>query len=251
MRTIFGNVSGYKVVTLDYTGIEARVAAAIANDPALIAALREGDIHSYIGSQILGVPPEEITKEQRQLAKAATFTLIFAGSPLAVKRSAKSYGVRISDNEAEFISTSFFNKFTKLRSLRNKAREISRRNYFTVELPTGLRRQLVSRYLLKSEDMDDPLSPQRILNTRVQGTAAAGLKFALIAMRNTPFMDGALSDIVCAVVHDEVVGLVPDSHAEEAAEKMKRAMVLGMELAIRPAEVPIAINTVIDDTWGK
>jgi DNA polymerase I-like protein with 3'-5' exonuclease and polymerase domains len=263
MRHIFGGFPDHKIISIDFSQIEVRCAAIVGKDLNLIAALQSYDIHSYVAAKLFKIPESEITpaywktatgKRQRQAAKAATFCLIFGGSPPALQSYAKQYGVNMSLNEATYIHYNFFELFPGLKMMRDRSYELARKRSHTIELPTGLRRNLIRvQGDLKEVDKDgDPLTPQRLMNTEIQGTAAIGLKSGLLELATRPYRNGSLADLLVAVIHDEVLAVVPEDDAEIVAPQMQDALVVGMHKIVNRGKykVPIVAEVTIGDTWA-
>lgn len=238
-RMIYGGLLGHKIVSCDFSQIEVRIAAALAEDVTLIELFNKtkedgGDIHTMIASQVFGVSPSAVTKEQRRLSKAMSFTLLFGGGPKLLYNYSRLNGASITLSEAKEIVFQFFSQFSGLYDMRTAAEKIaSTQPAVPIDLPSGMRRTLAGA----------ELTPTRILNTTVQGTAAVGLKRALIKCH-----ERGLSEYLCATVHDELVSVVPDSEAEDYAVELQRAMIDGMVEVV--PNVPIAAEYTIGEFWS-
>lgn len=236
-RHIFGNDPDLSIVSVDYSQIEFRVAVDLAGDQAAIDLLQDGhwDMHTLVASQVFSVPPDQVTRDQRQLSKAMSFTLLFGGGPGLLSHYAKSQGANLPLERARPLVQEFFERFQGLNRMRTWAYAIAdKRRPYTVLLPTGLRRTLVP-----SQDLRATL----ILNNLVQGTAAAGLKFALLEAQRE-----GLDQYIGAVVHDEIVAAVPRHEAAEYSERLQAAMLRGMQMVCDQA--PVAVAATLGDTWG-
>ena len=234
LRKVIGNSEGFKVVAGDYTQIELRVLAHLAEDDELLWALEAEDFHSEMASTGFDLRVEDLDKETRQHGKAVTFTWTFLGGPDAVVANSTKYGQRLSFDVAVGALSRYRERFYKTTAFQQKmVRKIKNtRGAVNVYLPDGHRRTLIGR----------SLSPPVLINTHVQGTAAAGLKHGLLQLNK----DG-LMNYVGAVVHDEVVATsVPDNEAEEYGKAMERAMVRGMQ---EVCDTPIGVDVDIADMW--
>lgn len=232
-RGIFGGKTGYSIVSVDYSQLEIRVAAALCKDDALLRILQNDDVHTAIAAQIFNCEPEEVTKEQRRTSKAASFTLLFGGSARTLFDYARRSGAELTLAQSEEVFRKFFAAFKGLANARNKAFQAAKDNSrIVVKLPGGARRVLFG----------DKLKPQVILNTTVQGTAAIGLKHALAEARRR-----ALHTFLVAAVHDELVAIVPDAYAHIYAEELAEAMRVGMLSVI---DGDIKTSTTIGKTWS-
>lgn len=252
MRTVFGWLPGYKIVSVDYAAIEVRVAAAQAKDIVLLRALMDEDIHRTVASIVFGKPPHEVTDDERQQAKAAVFCLIFGGGAGTLQRYARMYGQELTLEACKQIVANFFARFTGLREMRSRAyRQADNANGtpLTVRLPHGLKRLLVGH----------EATATRLLNTAVQGTAAAGMKYALLLAHQQ-----GLTKYIGATVHDELVAVVPEEEADSFGAALSACMVEGMyrvvprEITIGGEVIPVPIMTgkpgkpySIGDYWPK
>jgi DNA polymerase I-like protein with 3'-5' exonuclease and polymerase domains len=227
-RKIIGNVPGLTIVSADYSQIEVRIAAEIANDETLKEILESGDVHRGVAAQVYGKPPEEITDEERRNAKAATFTLLFGGGPGVLYQYSRNTGSMITEDDAREIFARFFAAFKGLKQVRNKAYNMAKyRKVVPVKLPNGAKR------LLAGYNASGP----KILNTVVQGSAAIGIKYALMEADKM-----GLTKYIGATVHDEFVAAVPDDEAREYGEALKEAMIRGMQRAFPNMTVYVEVK---------
>lgn len=232
-RGMFGNVAGTSIVSVDYSQLEIRVAAAISQDEALLATLDHDDVHTAIAAQIFGVEPDKVTAVQRRAAKAASFTLLFGGSAKTLYEYSRRMGAPLTMEQAQRVFVQFFNTFSGLMRTRQKAQSMVRdRNSLVIKLPGGARRLLFG----------DKLNPQVVLNTTVQGTAAIGLKHALAEAGRR-----GLDRYIGAIIHDEIVASVPDFMAKDFAAELSEAMILGMSNVV---SCPVTTETKIGAHWS-
>src|SRR5262249_9721606 len=207
-RRCFVARPGHVLVKADYSQIELRIAAKLAGEERMIAAYRAGqDLHTLTASQILG--KAEVTRADRQLAKAVNFGLLYGMGARGFRVYARShYGVELSEAQARQYRQAFFDAYPGLARWH---RRVGRSGGHPVEPRTlaGRRRLGVVRFNDK-------------LNCPVQGTGADGLKRALALLwerrRECP---GAVPVLV---VHDEIVVECDAAQAPAAAGWLKRAL---------------------------
>lgn len=218
-RKMFREEEGRSIFSVDYNQIEILIAAALSKDSRMLEIIESGaDIHTAVASDIYGVPPEDVTKEQRSLSKGGSFTLIFCGGPKKIYETARLAGAAVSLQQCYELKDRFLRRFPGIDAMRNKAYARAQSGGPVVlTFPTGLRRVLVGA----------DLSPTRIVNNVVQGAAAAGLKHALVEMNRR-----GVIDYVGALVHDETVGSAPDRDVEEVLREVKESMVVGMKKVV-------------------
>lgn len=241
LRDCFVAPEGSVLVCADYSQIELRVAAAIANETRMIEAYRSGaDLHRRTAALVLGKTEEDVTKDDRQLAKAVNFGLLYGQSAPGLVRYAKtSYGVEMTEGEAERIREKFFRAYTGLAAWHRTTRREARDGLAETRTRIGRRR-------LMPQGEDNLWSRfSGGLNTPVQGGAADGLKRALVLLAERLPKEAA----ILSTVHDEVIVECPEALGEAVARTMEEAMTEAMA-AIYP-EVPVEVEAHIGRTWNE
>lgn len=220
MRYVFGWEEGMSMVSIDLSQIEIRVAAKLANDRALMAILEDEDVHASIAADAMfHVPKEEVTFDMRKLAKAVSFTLLFGGGAMKLYDYARRSGGQITEEQAYGIVSNFFTRYEGLKDMKDKATYVARtQRVVTVKVPSGLKRMLVG----------SQVKPTTILNTMVQSSAAAGIKFGLLEAWHRGLVVGRL----CNQVHDELVACTKANEAKEYAEELRDALLVGFRRAV-------------------
>lgn len=233
MRFVIRAPEGSRVVWADYPQIEVRVMALKAQDEALMDACNSEDLHKTIAAEAFNLSIDEITEERKKDAKGVTFCKLFGGGVDTAWKYVRNNGSKMTHSEMDGLFRRFDQRFRDVRHMIDNAYFLAKTNdRVTITLPTGLKRILVGKYLRGSV----------ILNTRVQGTAAAGVKFALLECQRR-----GLDRYLGAVVHDELVGCVPDGMATEFAAELAEAMVVGMQ---RVLPLPLPMKPKIAEAWG-
>ena len=240
MRHVFEAMPGYMIGATDYSGIEVRVAAALANDEVMLDVFRKGeDIHTIVAAAGFSIDVSQVTKEQRQIAKAMSFTLLFGGGAETFRAYASARGSTISEEDAELAVQRFFDRFEGIKEMRRSANwQADNMRAVTLRYPTGLKRVLFNETLRGSV----------ILNNIVQGTAAAGLKYALKLC-----YDDGLGDYISAVVHDEIVYTAPVNRIVEVRDEIESRMITGMQEALQRMEaapVPVEVESEYAQSWA-
>jgi DNA polymerase-1 len=232
MRDPWGWEDGVKIVAADYSQIEVRIAAYKANDETLIALLENEDAHTAIAAEVNGCRPEDVTKEMRKAAKAETFTLLFGGGPDTLYQYARLQGSLMTEPEARAMVQKFFQTFKGLARMRSWAENLGQtRNHITLNLPAGHKR------VLRGNQVRSTI----ILNTLVQGSAATGIKYAMLECRAR-----GLDKYLSIQVHDELVAAVPNNEAAEYARELEEAMKVGMAKVL---PTTVKVETKIGDSW--
>lgn len=224
------------ILSADYSQMELRLLAHIADEPALQEAFKNGeDIHQSTASKIFGVPPNEVTQEIRGHAKAINFGIIYGMGP---SRLAATTGVSMSEAK-EFIEK-YFEGYPNIKVFIDGAVEKARDAGYTETL-LGRRRPLPE---LHSENRMQVVSAENIaVNTPVQGSAADMIKLAMIAVEKK-ISDLGLKSRLLLQVHDELVFEVPDNELEEV-----RSLVVECMEGVYPLKVPLKVETGAGSSW--
>jgi DNA polymerase I len=224
---------GSCIVKADYSQIELRIAAMIAQDAAMLAAYRAGqDLHSLTAARLLGVAPEQVTSESRQLAKAVNFGLLYGMGARTLQTYARqNYRVSLTPTEAEQYRQRFF---TTYAGVRRWHRETAATEPTETRTMAGRRRVDVKAFTER-------------LNSPVQGTGADGLKWALA--RLFAHRDEAPDARLVAVAHDEIVAECPIESVEQTATWLQEHMAAAMTEILQDA-VPGVVETTIGQDWA-
>jgi DNA polymerase-1 len=233
-RRCFIPAKGNSMIIADYSQIELRVAAQISHDERMIEAYRTGgDLHKLTASLVTGSPIDEITKEQRQAAKAVNFGLIFAMGARGLQAYSQDvYNVDMTLEEAEDFRERYFNAYEGIRNWHDGIK----RN------PPRTSRSLTGRRYFHREDA----GLAGLYNTPVQGSAADIIKNALGMLVKT--LEGTDARII-AVVHDEIILEAPSENSLKAAAILKQTM----EEAGKPymPDVPLVADAQIASSWAE
>jgi DNA polymerase I len=209
---------GFKLVVADYAQMELRLAAAEANDALMIQAFQDGtDLHTLTAMQIYGVDEADVTKDQRQIAKSANFGLLYGSGAKGLRNYAAAMGIQMDLAEAAEIREKFHAAY---KGISKWQRENARAADASSGLaPIYIRRSGMRRFL---PGENNKLTTR--CNTPIQGAGAAVLKRTLGKLWEPLHADG--EDIVrlAGVVHDEVILLVREDHAESWAEQLAAIM---------------------------
>jgi len=232
-RSCFIPEPGNLLVIADYSQIELRVAAEISKDLTMISAYKNNtDLHRLTASLVSGKSFETIGKEERQLAKALNFGLLYGMGAAGLAEYAKnSYGVEMSLQQAEEFKSKFFGGYSGLAKWHTKVRL---QKAGKVKTLAGRTRKFPEK---------EKFTQTTRLNTPVQGTAADILKIALGKLPGA--LRGTGAQIV-GTVHDEVLLECSEGRAEEVKEILQQTM----ESASFLQEVPVEAEAKICIDWG-
>ena len=238
IREAFVADPGYQIVSADYSQIELRILAHFSEDPAFLDAFRSGqDIHQRTAADVFGVPPASVTSDQRRIAKAINFGLVFGQQEFGLAQV-----LRISRGEARAYIESYFQRYAGVREYMERAISDARRSGEVTTL-LGRRRPLPEIHASRIQDRNHAERIAR--NSPIQGTAADLLKLAMIrvdaGMRAS--WPGAR---LLLTVHDELVFEV-----ETAAVEPFSAWVKGEMETVYELRVPLVVDVGAGPTWGS
>ena len=224
------------IVSADYSQIELRIMAHLSQDTHLIEAFREGkDVHSITASKIFGIAPEEVTPDQRRIAKTANFGIMYGISAFGL-----SQRLKIPRAEAKKIIEDYFTNFPAISAYINDVIAATREKGY-VETLFGRRRYLPD---INSRNATvRSLAERNAINAPIQGTSADIIKLAMTGVSRRITEAGLKSRMVLQV-HDE---LVFDAEAGEA-EELKRIAVDEMENVIR-LSIPLTVECNYGKNW--
>lgn len=225
---------GRTLIKADYSQIELRLACKIARERKMLEAYRTGqDLHVLTASLLLGKPVDQVTKDDRQIAKSANFGLLYGMGARGYKVYCKTtYGLDLSEEKAEHYRTQFFRAYPGLSSWHSREK-------YTARMET---RTLAGRRRLIGTGAPDTWK----LNTPVQGSGADGLKRALgLLWDRRAEQPGAFPVLA---VHDEIVVECAADQADAVKAWVIRAMEDGIRDYLDP--VPVEVDAKVKPSWG-
>ena len=224
IRKMFVARPGWVLVDADYSQIELRVLAHIADDPHMQNAFRSGqDFHKVTASQVFGVPLEEVTPAMRRSAKAVNFGIVYG-----ISRWSLAEDLGVSTWEAEEYINSYLARFAGVRRYMHDVVENAKKDGYVTTV-FGRRRNIPE---LKSSNFNIRSGAERIaLNTPVQGSAADIIKLAMLRVSKA-LEEEALQARLVLQVHDELIVECPPWEAEMISSIVTREMEKAAELSL-------------------
>ncbi len=226
MRKMFIAEPGNVLVDADYSQIELRLLAHIAQDSVMLEGFRTGaDIHTMTAAQVFGVPEELVTKQMRSSAKAVNFGIVYGISEFSL---AKDIGVTRA--EAKDYMDRYFATYVGVRAYQKQIVEQAKADGYVSTL-MGRRREMPE---LKDANRNKRAFGERVaLNMPIQGTAADIMKLAMIRVQQRLKSEGLKGRLVLQV-HDELIVACPEAEGEAVArileEEMERVVSLDVKL---------------------
>jgi DNA polymerase-1 len=238
IRQAFVADPGYRIVSADYSQIELRILAHFSEDPAFLDAFRSGqDIHQRTAAEVFNLGLEAVTPEQRRIAKAINFGLVFGQSDFGLAQV-----LRIPRATAKAYITSYFDRYAGVRSYMERSIHEARNAGFVTTL-LGRRRPIPE--ILSRRPQERAHAERVARNTPIQGTAADLLKLAMIRV-DAGLRDRWPAARLLLTVHDELVFEVEEASVAEFTPWVREQME-----SVHPLAVPLVVDVGAGLTWGE
>ena len=233
---------GCKLISADYSQIELRLVAHVAQEKTMLEAFRNGvDIHAQTASEVFGVPLDQMDAETRRRSKAINFGIVYGISAFGLSRQ-----LSIPQSEARDYIATYLDRFPGIRTYMNDAREFAREHLY-VETLFG--RRIHIEQIGASNQAMRGFSERQAINAPIQGSAADIIKRAMICLPAELAAQGLAADMLLQV-HDELIFEVPKEQAEQSVQLIKSVM----ENAASPVvqlSVPLVVDAGIADSWSE
>ncbi len=242
IREAFIAEPGHVLIAADYSQIELRLLAHIAEIDALRDAFKQGlDIHAMTASEMFDTPIEGMDPMIRRKAKAINFGIIYGISAFGLANQ-----LSIPRGEASDYIKAYFEKFPGIRKYMDETKDFAKEHGY-VETTFG--RKLHLREIKSKNGAQRAFAERQAINAPIQGSAADVIKRAMIRMPSA-LTDAGLKTRMLLQVHDELVFEAPQDEADKAIEVISGVM----ERAAGPARelsVPLVVEAKAAETWGK
>ncbi|MBT8580516.1 DNA polymerase I [Polynucleobacter paneuropaeus] len=237
IREAFIPAPGCKLLSADYSQIELRIMAHIAEDANLLEAFATGkDVHQATAAEIFGIPLEDVSSEQRRYAKVINFGLIYGMSAFGLAGN-----LGIERGAAQNYIAKYFERYPGVAQYMERTRlEARDRGY--VETVFGRRLWLPE---IKSNGPRRQGAERAAINAPMQGTAADLIKLAMIAVENWIEKE-QLKTKMLLQVHDELVFDVPLDEIE-----LLQAKLPGLMCQVAQLKVPLVVSIGVGDNWEE
>jgi DNA polymerase-1 len=242
IRRAFIAVDGHKLVSADYSQIELRLLAEIADIESLEKAFREGlDIHAMTASEMFGVPVKGMPGEIRRRAKAINFGIIYGISAFGLANQ-----LGIEREEAGAYIRKYFERFPGIRDYMEETKAFAKQNGYVLTL---FGRKCHYPEIAHSNASIRAFNERAAINARLQGTAADIIRRAMVRME--PALEKAkLSARMLLQVHDELVFEVPDAEVERTLPVVEKVMAHAPMPALS-LSVPLAVEARAAHNWDE
>ena len=236
LRKVFKPKEGYIYIDADYSQVELRVLAHISKDENMMHAfLNDEDVHKQAASKVLGIPVEEVTKEQRSSAKAVNFGIVYGISDFGLSEQ-----LGISRKEAKEYIEQYLEKYSGIKKFMDDIVETAKNNGY---VETLFHRRRYIPELSSNNYMVRQFGARAAMNTPIQGTAADIMKIAMINVFNKLKEENLDAELVLQV-HDELILECRVEQKDVVAKLLKE----NMENAIT-MDVPLKVETSEAYNW--
>ncbi len=244
VRKAFVAPEGSKLVAIDYSQIELRIAAIMSGDEKLIEIFKTGqDVHKGVASRVFGVTPEEVTPNMRRQAKVINFGILYG---MGVNALRTNLGEGTSREEAQHFLNAYFNTFTRLAEYLEEVKGFAREHGYTTTM-FGRKRYFPG---ISSGAPFIRASAERMaINAPIQGTEGDILRIAMVEVEEYLQAEKLVGDVKTLLqVHDELVFEVNDKKVDQVVPELCRIM----QEAFGDKEtkgVPIEVEAKVGDNW--
>ncbi|MEC8108845.1 MAG: DNA polymerase I [Pseudomonadota bacterium] len=242
IRTAFVAAPGHKLISADYSQIELRLVAHVANEASMIEAFQAGvDIHARTASEVFGIPLDALDSETRRRAKAINFGIIYGISAFGLARQ-----LGIPQSESRDYIESYFEKFPNIKAYMERTKIEAREDGFVSTL-FG-RRIHISGFTASNPAMRG-FAERQAINAPIQGSAADIIKRAMIQLPPILAAQSIPADMLLQV-HDELIFEVPSEQADDAMVVITDVMERAADPVVSLA-VPLVAEAGMADSWAE
>lgn len=245
IREAFAAPKGFAIVSLDYSQIELRIAAALSGDTRLIEIFRNGeDVHAATAASVFNVAPDKVDYEMRRKAKVINFGILYG---MGVNALRSNLGAGTTRDEAADFLEQYFRNFSGLAAYIEKQKAQARQKGYTETL-FGRRRHFPG---IRSPLPGIVAQAERMaINAPIQGTQADIIKLAMVEADTMIEKEGLRGNVKLLMqVHDELVYEIEEKSAEQIAREVCRIMESVVPSA-KLSGVPIVAEIKIGKNWG-
>ena len=230
------------MISADYSQIELRLVAHVANEVSMIDAFQAGvDIHARTASEVFGIPLDKLDSETRRRAKAINFGIVYGISAFGLSRQ-----LGIAQSESRDYIASYFEKFPKIKAYMERTKTAAREDGF---VSTLFGRRIHISGFTASNPAIRGFAERQAINAPIQGTAADIIKRAMIQL--PPILAARSIPVnMLLQVHDELIFEVPSDQANDAMAVITDVMERAADPVVSLA-VPLVAEAGMADSWAE
>ncbi len=248
IRRAFVAAPGYKLVAIDYSQIELRIAAILSGDEKMIDIFKnKEDVHAGVAARVFAVEQSAVTPDMRRQAKVINFGILYG---MGVNALRSNLGAETTREEAQEFLNAYFNTFTRLAEYLEETKEFARTNGYT-ETMFGRRRQFPS---ISSRIPFMRAAAERMaINAPVQGTEGDILRIAMVDIHNYVAKNKLVGDVKMLLqVHDELVFEIKEEKMSEVIPEIKKIMEGVLTSWKKDSKgVPISTDIKVGHNWQE
>ena len=242
IRHAFIPENKFKLVSLDYSQIELRLAAEISKDKNLINAfINQEDIHSTTAKEIFNIDEDKLTSEHRRKAKAINFGILYGISPYGLAKQ-----LSITNIEAKLYIENYFNRFPKIKDYMDFQVNFAKTNNY-VETIFG--RKCNIKGINDKNFAIRGFAERQSINAPIQGTAADIIKLSMNEIHKV-IINKELNARMLLQVHDELIFEVKDNEVQASIDIIKNIMEKN-HLKYKDFVVPLIVDYGVGNNWGE
>jgi DNA polymerase-1 len=236
IRRAFVAAPGCQLISADYSQVELRILAHIAQDPGLLQAFaNDEDIHAATAAAVLGKEIEQVDKHERRIAKTVNFGLIYGQTAFGLAQ-----GTGMSREKAQDFIETYFEKYPGVKTYIEATQKLAAEQGYVTTL-LGRRRDFSQ--LAGLSGAQRARAEREAINMPIQGTAADIMKQAMIDL-HTALRAQHMQTRILLQVHDELVLEAPDAELEAAVQLTRRVMSGAATL-----RVPLKVDVETGNNW--
>jgi DNA polymerase I len=245
VRKAFIAEPGYKIVSIDYSQIELRIAAILSGDERLVEIFKGGeDVHRGVASRVFKVPESEVTSDMRRKAKVINFGILYG---MGVNALRANLGEDTSREESQEFLNAYFNTFTRLAEYLEETKAFARQTGYTVTL-FGRRRHFPG--IRSGAPFIKAAAERMAINAPIQGTAADIMRIAMIKVSEFLHQQKLTDDVrMLLQVHDELVFEIKEEKLKSMAPKLQSIMESVLDTK-ETLGVPIKVDVEVGENWN-
>lgn len=244
VRKAFVAEKGFKLLSIDYSQIELRIAAMLSDDKGLIEIFKNGeDVHSSVASRVFGVKESEVTSDMRRKAKVINFGILYG---MGVNALRANLGEDTTREESQEFLNAYFNTFTRLAEYLEETKAYARKHGFTKTM-FGRRRYFPG---IESSAPFIRASAERMaINAPIQGTEGDILRIAMINIEEHIKKNGLESKVrMLLQVHDELVFEIHEDVLKNETKNLSQIM-RDVFSGYDTSDVPVLVEAKAGDNW--
>ena len=231
-RAFVARSAAFQLMAVDYSQIELRIIAALAEDQNMIEAFKQGhDIHAATAAKVFHVSIADVTREQRSAAKAVNFGIIYGQSAFGLAQN-----LQISRTEAKQIIDAYFEQYPSIKSYMDKVIAQAREHGY---VETIMKRRRYLPDIHSANAVVRGYAERNAINAPIQGSAADIIKMAMVAVHEA-MSKAKLQSRMILQVHDELVFDVHQTETVQMQQLVKEAMENAVQLTV-PMEVEMKL----------